>query len=441
MNCKEVECYVLIREHCKDEERGCRYDGYKKIMFVLNGMSDIKVQVESQLKRHLFMNDECVYNNNEEYNSDVIVNVNCVYYVSKKQRQILDEVLFAFENHITHYNIAIERICFDNNTTNTNDNNDNTILNNEILLTLNPQLYYYIIDTSSFITPFNGACKACHKQIPYPLYTCNVCHYGSYCSSECANNDDEHKLFQELFIKYKSTSLSTTIHSSLISTPLRSLLTLPSSSSFVVPGLTGLINLGNTCYFNSALQCLAHTEDLVKYFLMNYHHKEINYTSAHGSNGKLLIAFRNIITLLWKSGSNVVEPLCFINAFIKKYPQFKLGEQNDAHEILNLILDTLHEDLNRVQCKQYTSLTEKNKGESDVMASERWWCNHISRENSVIVDLFHGQYKSVIECTRCRNRSVTFEPFMFLSLSIPHNQHKYNYCTMNMCYRYSRIQL
>lgn len=420
MNCKEVECYVLIRECCRKEDKSCEYgyDGYKKVMFVLNGKSDIKTQVELQLKRHLFMNEECV--NNEECNNvdDVIsinmnVNVNCVYYVSKKQKQILDEILFAFENHITHYDIAIDRICF--------DTNDNTILNNEIILTLNPQLYYYIIDPTSFITPFNGTCKTCHKQIPYPLYTCNICHYGSYCSNDCAITDDEHKLFQELFIKYKSTSVSVTIYTSLTSTTLHTLL----PSSLALPGLTGLINLGNTCYFNSALQCLAHTDELVKYFLMNYHHKEINYTSEHGSKGKMLLAFRNVITMLWKSRLNVVDPLCFINAFIKKYPRFKLGEQNDAHEILNLILDTLHEDLNRIQHKQYIALTEKYKGESDIMASDRWWCNHISRENSIIVDLFHGQYKSMIECTRCRNRSVTFEPFMFLSLSIPQNQYKY----------------
>ena len=150
------------------------------MVFGLSGKDDVKTQVESQLKGHLFMNDDAYSDNDESSNgsNDCDVSVNCVYYVAKKQRQVLDEVLFAFENHITHYASAIDRICFDSSST-TSDNADNEMLNNEIISTLNTQLYYYIIDTSSFIIPFNGTCKACHKQIPYPLYTCSACHFGS----------------------------------------------------------------------------------------------------------------------------------------------------------------------------------------------------------------------------------------------------------------------
>lgn len=41
-------------------------------------------------------------------------------------------------------------------------------------------------------------------------------------------------------------------------------------------GLCGLSNLGNTCFMNSALQCLSNTTALTKYFLDGCHTKEIN---------------------------------------------------------------------------------------------------------------------------------------------------------------------
>jgi len=52
-------------------------------------------------------------------------------------------------------------------------------------------------------------------------------------------------------------------------------------------GLTGLKNLGNTCFMNSVLQCLANTEPLVKFFLFEVYQSHINTRNQYGTRGKL----------------------------------------------------------------------------------------------------------------------------------------------------------
>ena len=61
----------------------------------------------------------------------------------------------------------------------------------------------------------------------------------------------------------------------------------------------------------------------------------------------------------------------------------------------------------------------KEENESDENASKRWWNCYRQREDSLIVDLFHGQYKSTISCNDCHRVCVSFDSYMFISLPIP----------------------
>ncbi|KAF7805767.1 ubiquitin carboxyl-terminal hydrolase 8 [Senna tora] len=182
-------------------------------------------------------------------------------------------------------------------------------------------------------------------------------------------------------------------------------------------GLTGLQNLGNTCFMNSALQCLAHTPKLVDYFLGDYG-REINHDNPLGMDGEIALAFGDLIRKLWAPGANPVAPRMFKSKLARFAPQFSGFNQHDSQELLAFLLDGLHEDLNRVKCKPYVEAKDGDSRPDEEVADE-YWHNHLARNDSIIVDVCQGQYKSTLVCPVCRKVSVTFDPFMYLSLPLP----------------------
>ncbi|KAK7272268.1 hypothetical protein RJT34_28758 [Clitoria ternatea] len=182
-------------------------------------------------------------------------------------------------------------------------------------------------------------------------------------------------------------------------------------------GLTGLQNLGNTCFMNSALQCLAHTPKLVDYFLEDYG-REINHDNPLGMNGEIALAFGDLLRKLWAPGASPVAPRMFKSKLARFAPQFSGFNQHDSQELLAFLLDGLHEDLNRVKCKPYVEAKDAD-GQPDEEIADEYWHNHLARNDSVIVDVCQGQYKSTLVCPVCRKVSVTFDPFMYLSLPLP----------------------
>jgi ubiquitin carboxyl-terminal hydrolase 4/11/15 len=183
-------------------------------------------------------------------------------------------------------------------------------------------------------------------------------------------------------------------------------------------GLVGLTNLGNTCFMNSAIQCLSNCEYLTKYFLSGLYKKEINCSSKYSSGGNIANSYSDLIYKLWNSSKPYITPYNFHNTFTSYVKIFSDSSQHDSHEMLIYLLEKLHEDLNRNEEKEYKELNEKQDNENDIEASNRWWEIHLKRDDSIIMDLFSGQYKSTLRCPFCDKISITYDQFSCLELPI-----------------------
>jgi hypothetical protein len=179
------------------------------------------------------------------------------------------------------------------------------------------------------------------------------------------------------------------------------------SGSGLARGVCGLNNLGNTCYMASALQCIMHVQQLVTYFVSDQYKFEVNTDNPLGYNGDIANAFAGLIKQIYSvERFSSVRPANLKKVLGKYNEQFGGFNQQDAQELLAFLMDGIHEDLNRVLKKQPTEKVEGTDFESDEAAATEALARHHKRHQSIIVDLFQGQYKSTVICSVCNSRFV-----------------------------------
>ncbi|KAG6908896.1 hypothetical protein DXG01_002874 [Tephrocybe rancida] len=188
----------------------------------------------------------------------------------------------------------------------------------------------------------------------------------------------------------------------------------------------GLENLGNTCYMNATLQCLYATAPFMSFFKDYPWEKSINMVNTLGTRGQITKAFETLLKDMWaQRQSSIKQRLNLCLGMVRKYDaQYEGFNQHDSQEFLTFLLDKMHEDLNRVLTRpaeprlspqQELALEQRDPRRAIDEEWEKWQ----SSNDSVIVDLFQGQFKNRLQCSTCTRTSTTYNAFSILQLSIP----------------------
>lgn len=188
-----------------------------------------------------------------------------------------------------------------------------------------------------------------------------------------------------------------------------------SDESGLSPGICGLMNLGNSCYMNSVIQCLSNCPPLTEYFLNDRHLLELNSTNALGTRGEIAKAYGSLLKVIWSGKHAYTKPLLFMTQVARYNSLFSGFSQHDAQELLTYLLDGLHEDLSR---------SSRSSDDQQVSQNDPWR-NYKSRNDSIVVDIFHGLLKSRVICPQCERLSVTFDAFCSLSLPLPMKEDRF----------------
>lgn len=169
---------------------------------------------------------------------------------------------------------------------------------------------------------------------------------------------------------------------------------------------------------NTSLQCLSNCFELTDYFLRDLFKKDINKDNPIGTGGDLACAYSVLLKNLWYGSSNVYSPWVFKRAIGGFQSMFSGYMQHDTQEFLNYLLDGLHEDLNRVLKKPMVEKDDSKK--IDEIKSKESWIGFLRRNQSILVDLFYGQFKSTLYCpdNECQNISTCFDPYLSISLPL-----------------------
>ena len=199
---------------------------------------------------------------------------------------------------------------------------------------------------------------------------------------------------------------------------------------FPFPPLIGLQNVGATCYMNATLQCFCQIEKLVSYF--KYNQKMIDIINKKFFDKKsscLTYSFKYLVENLWpsnnkyflsqynhkNSNNKYFAPYKFKEKISNMNPLFAGAQANDSKDLVNFIVMTLHEELNKApkypnQNNNVFQIDQTNSLE--ILNS--FILNFANENQSIISDIFYGVSHTGTQCSGCKITKYNYQAYFFL---------------------------
>lgn len=170
-----------------------------------------------------------------------------------------------------------------------------------------------------------------------------------------------------------------------------------------------MFNHGNTCYLNSTLQCLVHTPPLAQ-ALTQDPLAIAAFARQENQNTPIMLIFKRLMEEVWASNSpKAVSPRLMVNTLRRLSKQFHPYQQEDAHEYLCHLLDTLN---NETLKRHNLSIFGQQSCPPDPRTGKNIY------DTTLISRIFHGKLCNIMSCNRCKYKSKTFNNFQDISLNI-----------------------
>ena len=249
-----------------------------------------------------------------------------------------------------------------------------------------------------------------------------------------------------------------------------------------INGLSGIKNIGNTCYMNSIIQCIG-SLNMFRSWLITEQFKTTleNNKSVELSNvireqrnipdtedvsiPKTLVdkaciqtvtyRLAELLKIMW--GTNRTVAPNSLKKIIDEYTSMFIGhQQQDSREFLNFIFEQIHADLevpvnvifqnvpeeiiefHKIKTEydtiiksenitkeykaylvaKYNEYISQHRANSIIYDAYKYWKKYVADSHSIITDLFTGLLFTYIQCSECSNITYAFEPFTMLSIPI-----------------------